>query len=59
MFSKSVATNPAPVGGVTDVKVINSPKVKLCDVLFTVTVVDVFVVVNVAPDIAVSKGVIS
>ena len=56
---KSAAEYPAPTGGVTEVKVNNSPVDNPCKVLLTVTVGDVFTVVKVAPVIADSKGVIS
>ena len=46
-------------GTVTEVNVIYSPAVRLCEALFTVTVVDPLVDEKVAPVIAVAKGVIS
>ena len=57
--SKSDATYPAPVGGVTEVKVNKSETSNPCPDLFTVTVAEVFVVVNVHPVTAVCKGVMS
>ena len=56
---KSLAEYPAPVGGVTEVKVNKSPTSNACAALFTVTVADAFTVVKVQPVIAVAKGVIS
>ena len=54
--SKSAATKPAPTGGVTEVNLNKSPATKPCEILFTVTVAEVFVVSKVIPVIAVSKG---
>ena len=57
--SKSAATYPAPVGGVTDVNVNKSPCSNACAALLTVTVAEPLVVSNVQLVNAVSKGVIS